>query len=239
METINIEQVWKSGKGKIEKQPVPDLEKVRKLSGKNIRTSKIVMLFYLGVYLLMLAATILIECLNLSGYRGNSAMMEVHSGVLAVSVFFTGYGIFLIRKIVKMDRSSDELTTSLKKRIIFFQVHYEVWLWIVAFTTLLLTFSINSWVDNDQGHYRVNNIALYAILEGGIFIFVYLMMKLAHYPLVKELRSHLSDIERQTSESTDRFENQKKKWRWWAVAGMLIIMALLACVAIAGILKYA
>jgi hypothetical protein len=137
-----------------------------------------------------------------------------------------------------MTRPDLDLTTTIRSQIRFYKRDYEIWLWLVAFSVLLLTFAVNTMVDNDNGIYRINNPLTYAGLQIGIFFFMYLILKAAHYPLLKELRAHLSDLENQTTEATARFETQKRKWRWWMVAGMLAIAALLAYAAIKGIVVY-
>jgi hypothetical protein len=239
MKTQNtITDIWKKGKGAIENQPVPDINRVRQLSRKHVNMNRLVMLTYLIVYMLMLAASVVIQIINIGGYAGNSLMLLIHGIVLIVSAAFLVYGAVLLSKVIQMTRPDLDLTTTIRSQIRFYKRDYEIWLWLVAFSVLLLTFAVNTMVDNDNGIYRINNPLTYAGLQIGIFFFMYLILKAAHYPLLKELRAHLSDLENQTTEATARFETQKRKWRWWMVAGMLAIAALLAYAAIKGIVVY-
>ncbi len=233
-----IIDIWKKGKGTLENQQVTDPGRVRSLSRKNISRNRLVMLFYLSFYQLMLAATIVLEIINLGGYRGNTMMVVIHTCVLILSVLISIYGIRLFTRIIRTTRSSLDLVTTIRSQIRIYKLDYEIWLWLMALSLLMVIFAVNTLVDNDNGTYRINNPAVYAAIEAIIFIFMYAMMKAVHYPLLRELRAHLTDLENQTSEATERIEFQKKKWRWWAMAGLVIIMIVLAWVAIGGLLRY-
>lgn len=239
MKTQNsITEIWKKGMKTLENQHISDIGSVWLLSRKNVNMNRLVILTYLFVYILMLAATLVIQIFNLGGYARNPSMVLIHGIVILVSAALLGYGAILISKVVKMTRPELDLITSIRSHIRFYKVQYEIWLWLVAFAVLLLTFAINTLVDNDNGTYRINNPLTYAAMETGIFFFMYLILKVAHFPLLKGLRAHLSDLENQTTEATTRVEGQKKKWRWWMVAGMVLIAALLTYAVIRGIMVY-
>lgn len=235
MKTMNIEEIWKSGKGSFDNQPVTDISQVKNLAGRQMRQSRTVMLFYAGIYLLMLLATVIVELFNLSGYRSNAGMTTIHLVILGFSVLFTGYGIFLVRQIRAVDWQRSDLVTAIRRQLQLFKVHYEIWLWAVCLTILMLTFSINSLIDNENGEYRINNPTFYLALESGVALFMYLMMKAAHYPFIRALRSHLTDLEIQSTEQSAKFQRAKRKWRWWALAGLLLVALLIAWVIIRGI----
>ena len=238
MTTKSIEEIWKSGKNSIENQPVTNSAAVRKIAGKHIKTTRTVMLFYASVYLLVLAATLVFESLNLVGYRSNPGMMTLHWVITALIILFIAYGIFLVRRILDLDKLNTDLITALRQRLRLFRVHYEIWLWVACASILMLTFAINAFADNENGHYKINNPLAYLAIEGGIFFFVYLMMKLAHYPIIQDIRSHLTDLEQQTSEFSERSRRSKLKWRWWALAGLILVATLLVWAVIYGIIKY-
>lgn len=235
-ETLN--DIWNKGKASLENQPVPDIGQVKKISRKHINSNRLVMLTYLSVYMLMLAATIVLQIMNLNVYSGNQAMLTIHAIILFISVAFLIYGIFLLRQVVQLSRPHMELINTIRSHIRLYKFHYEIWLWMVAFTVLLLTFAINSFTDNENGVYRINNPGKFALLEGVIFLFMYVILKAAHYPLLKELRAHLSDLENQTNKATARIEHQKRKWRWWLVAGMVMLAVALGYIALKGLIRY-
>jgi hypothetical protein len=55
------------------------------------------------------------------------------------------------------------------------------------------------------------------------FIFVYVIIKVSQYPLLKEIRIFLSDLEAQVLEGTQKLTEMKKYWQRWR-----IIFAILA-----------
>ena len=234
----SLEKIWKQGRSNIEKQEIPVEENFRKTTGKRLNLNKIVIEVYLAIYLLMLLVTAVLEIMNLNVYKGNPVMIAVHSGVLTISLTFIGYGIRLWVKIRRIQHPGQDLASMIRNQIRFYKIDYEVWIWMISLTAVLASFAINTLIDNDNGTYRINNPYLFTGIMVGMIVFLYVMIKLAHYPLLKELRIRLSDLSAQTTESTDRFEKARKKWRPFAIAMLIVITVLLGYVLILGIVRY-
>jgi hypothetical protein len=165
-------------------------------------------------------------------------MISLHVAVLAVAIAFAGYGIYLWVRIRKVHRPDQDLSAMIRNQIRFYRISYEIWIWMIAFTVLMASFALNTFTDNDNGTYRINNPVKYVAIMVGIFIFIYVMIKLAHYPLLKELRVRLADLSNQTTESTDRFENSRKRWRPWAVAALVVVAVGMVYLLILGLVRY-
>ena len=86
----------------------------------------------------------------------------------------------------------------------------------MAFTVYLLQFAINTMVDNQDGEYRINQPAFFAGVSIGMILLMYAVMKIAQYPLVRELKAIVRDLEHQVTDSTDRMVVLKRTWRLWS-----------------------
>lgn len=238
METTNIERIWKSGGSLFPEQPFPDQTILRKKGRKNLRKNQVVILVYLGLYLAMLAFTFIMEIVNLYGYRGNTAWEAAHSGILVLTAGFMAYGIYLTIFFLKMNRTTSDLMTSIQNQIRFYKKHYEVWLVMIPLACVMLSIAISTFTDNDNGHYRINQIGVFAGTLIGMVVFLYATMKAVHFPLIHELRVYLSDLEAQSTEATNRYEIRKRKWRWWVAGAMVVLMGVLVYLLVLGIMKY-
>ena len=81
-------------------------------------------------------------------------------------------------------------------------------------------------VDNQDGHYRINRPGLFVGISIAIVLFMYGVMKVAHYPFVKELQAILSDLENQVTEATDKVALLRRSWRYWSIL-LAVVLAIL------------
>jgi hypothetical protein len=110
----------------------------------------------------------------------------------------------------------------LKRRLRFYRTKYEIWNVMMAATLVLLTFTVNSYVDNDNGHYRINRVGIFILFSGIQFAFVYGLNKIAQYPIRKETKISLSDLEANVMERTKTLVVFRKRWRIWALIFFII-----------------
>jgi len=98
---------------------------------------------FLWLYLAMLLATLVLQGVNLAGYRTNPAMLVVHGVVLAAALGFTAFGIHLYGEVGRLDRRDEKLVDAVERRLHLLRGKYEVWLWICAVTAWMLAWAIN------------------------------------------------------------------------------------------------
>ena len=82
---------------------------------------------------------------------------------------------------------------------------------------------VTTYIDNQNGIYRINKPIVFFGVILMQFIFVYVIIKVSQYPLLKEIRIFLSDLEAQVLEGTQKLTEMKKYWQRWR-----IIFAILA-----------
>jgi hypothetical protein len=92
----------------------------------------------------------------------------------------------------------------------------------MAGTLLLATFALNSYVDNENGHYRIGRVHLFVIFSVVQFLFMYGINKLAQFPIRKEMKIFLSDLEASGMEGMKTLAVLRKRWRVWAIVFFVI-----------------
>jgi hypothetical protein len=232
MEDNNLINTWEHQKH------VPENEKLEKKMISNYLKPKVsrvnwTFTFNLVFYLAALLAGIIMLSMNIYGYRTNPVMMAVESGLLFLSLIFLGYGIFIFMRIREINNFSKDLHELLESKIKFLRVHYEIWLIITAVVVWILSFALNTLIDNQDGFYRINRVGFFVIISIVMLVFIYAVQKLSAEVSLRNLRVFLIDLERSSMAQTEIMEQKKKKLRLVYIAGILILLALL----IAGVLK--
>ena len=194
--------------------------------------------FNLIFYLLALLASIIMLSMNMYGYRTNPVMLAVEAGLLGFSLVFLGYGIFIFMKIREINNFSKDLRELLESKIKFLSFYYEIWLIITAFIAWILTFSLNTLIDNQDGFFRINKVGVFIIVSIAMLVFIYGAQKLSAEFSLRSLKAFLADLEASYLDQTKKIELKKRKMRWiYIVLGIiLIIMFFLGLLKLMGII---
>jgi len=232
MENNNLIETWE------QKKHVPENEK---LDNKMIsdylkpKVSKVIWTFNFNLvfYLAALLASVILLSMNLYGYRANPVMLAVESGLLLLTLIFLGYGIFIFMKIREINNFSKDLHELLESKIKFLRFHYEIWLIITAFVVWILSFALNTLVDNQDGFYRINKVGVFIVVSLTMLLFIYGAQKVSAEVSLRNLRAILSDLEASCLDQTEIIALKRKKLRWIYFAGIILLTVLV----ILGVLK--
>ncbi len=91
----------------------------------------------------------------------------------------------------------------------------------------ILSFAVITYIDNQNGIYRINQPIVFFGVTLMQFIFGYFIIKIAQYPVLKEIKIFLSDLESQVLECTQKLTEMKKHWWRWGIIFVIIAMLLL------------
>jgi hypothetical protein len=232
MENNNLNDIWEHQKH------IPENEKLNKkmiIDYLKPKVSKVswTFSFNLVFYFAILTASIILLSMNLYGYRTNSVMLTVEAGLLLYSLIFLGYGIFIFMKIREINNFSKDLHDLLESKIKFLHFYYEIWLIITSIAVWILSFALNTLVDNMDGFYRINRVGFFILISVIMLVFVYAVQKLSAEISMRHLKAFLSDLEAHYLAQTKAIEQRKRKFRWIFVVGIILAIGLL----ILGILK--
>jgi hypothetical protein len=180
------------------------------------------------VYLAFIAVTLVCEGMSLYAFRVNPVMLAALTVMVLLTLGFLAYGIYLLGELAAMDRADNSLVTALKRRLRFYRTKYEVWLWMLAVTIPFLSFAVSTMMDNQDGQYRINRPGVFIAVTAAQLVFMYVVLKIGHYPLMRQQQAILSDLESQVTTETDRVEAMKRTWRRWglllAILGTVLLV---------------
>jgi hypothetical protein len=219
-----IERLW----AKREEEPKMTREEIARALRPRLGRSSNILKFYLWFYLGALLATLVLQGINLAGYRTNATMLAVHAAVTVAALSFVAFGIHMAGAIGRLDRMDEHLADAVNRRLAFFRGKYEVWLWACSVSLLLLTWAINTLVDNADGTYRINKPFVFFGTQAVMLFGMYAVFKAAHLPVVRELRAVLEDLKAQMMGHTEAADALKERWRrWWVVLVVFLTIMLL------------
>ena len=218
-----IQDLWDRGR---EEQTMTSAQ-IQSLLEPRIRRNAFSLRMWIWLYSAVLLLTLILSGINIFGYWANPIMLLVQVATCIVSLGFLAYGIYLLGDLARIDRADESVLATLRRRLLFHRKKLEIWIWIVAFTVYLLQFAINTMVDNQDGEYRINKPAFFAGVSIGMIFFMYAVMKIAQYPLVRELKAIVSDLENQVTDNTDRMVVLRRNWRLWSVLLSILLTLLL------------
>lgn len=226
MENNNFINIWEQNKH------VPENEKFESTMITNYLKPKVSKVswtfsFNLIFYLLALLASIVILSMNLYGYRTNPVMLAVELGLLFLSLIFLGYGVFIFMKIREINNFSKDLHELLVSKLKFLRFHYEIWLIITAIVVYILSFALNTLVDNQDGFYRINKVGFFVVISVAMLVFIYAVQKISAEVSLHNLKVFLTVLETSDMTQTENIEQKKRKLRWIYLAAIILLTAML------------
>jgi len=225
MSEDRIDELWARARAK---ESVMSHAEIESLLRPGVRRSWIQVEMFVWIYLIVLAVTIAIGAVNVYGYRSNPVMLAVQVGVTVAALVFTVYGIHLLRQIRVTARSTASLLEQVHQRLRLYRGKYEIWLWMIALTALLLIHGVNTWVDNVGGVYRINQPFVFWGTQVAILLFIYGVTRAGLSPAVHQMKAALHDLEAQAMEQTPRIEDMRRRARrWYVLFAILCTISLL------------
>ena len=175
-------------------------------------------------YLTALMASIVLLSMNIYGYRFNPVMFWVEIGLLFLSLLFLGYGAFVFIKLREINNFTKNLHELLNEKLKFIKVHYEIWLIITALIVVILSFSLNSLVDNQDGIFRINKVKIFVFGNIAMFGFIYVVQKISAATSTNMLKAYLNDLKANYLDQTNQIESRRKKLRWvYIISGLILL----------------
>jgi hypothetical protein len=228
MDFEKLSDIWEKGNEKILDKNKLSKAMITEIINKKHKKTTSFLNFNLGFYWMMQVVNLILISMNIVGYWQNTSMVWVLGGQMAITLPVMIYGIYIFIKNREINNFSENLNNLLQKQILFFRTYYEVWIFFIALTTLILMFNVTVMVDNMDGHYRINHVVEYIIVNTFVFLLIYLTQKMAAKWRFKALKANLSDIQKGILEESEKFEKTQRKFRWvWILIVVLLTTALI------------
>jgi hypothetical protein len=222
MNKQDLHRLWQKGQQKITSTQKISKMEIEAYIKPRVKKSSIGIKFNLIFYTLLAFACLIILVLNSFIYITDPVILLINAFGIILSAYIIYYGGYSYQKIRQTEKGTENLSLELQKKIDFYNRIYGKWKWYIPILILILIFAVGSLVDNQDGSYRINKPIFYAIINGVIFFFIYLVNKITHDFWLKEIKSYLQDIGNQLMEGTIEIETRRKKYAW--VIFLIIIL---------------
>jgi hypothetical protein len=194
-----IQDIWEKGKSQKREISMQEIEQVMKPS---IRRQNFTFKLFIWIWLLIIFMTMILDGMNIAGYAINPPMLITQIVLTMVAMIFAIYGIQLLSELSIIERADESMLSVLKRRLRFYRSKYEIWNLMMAAMIPILSFAVTTYIDNQNGIYRINQPIVFFGVTLMQFIFGYFIIKVAQYPVLKEIKIFLSDLESQVLEGT-------------------------------------
>lgn len=160
--------------------------------------------------------------MNIVAYAVNPSMLFAELAVTIAAMIFGFYGIYLLGELKIINRAEENLISMLKRRLSFYRSKYEIWNLMMAIMIPLLSFALITHIDNQESVYRINQPFIFWVVTLLQFIFGYVIIKISQYPILKEIKIYLVDLEAQVWNESQSLTAVKKRWRIWSYIFVII-----------------
>jgi len=178
----------------------------------------------LAVYMILQVAAIALIGVDVYGYRRNPLLLAVLVTMLIICTACLGYGVFLANYLRQINLARYDLVTMIQKRIKAYGIHYEIWMWMGAVSTLCLVYALNAWIDNDQGTYRINKPIVFVGISLAFLVFIYGAQKINQWVVLREIKAYLADLQANVLEQSHQLETTKKQYGIVSVMLFLVLI---------------
>lgn len=220
-----IQEIWERDQTPKKEITMQEIELAMRPS---IRRQNFTFKLFIWIWLLIIFSTTVLNGMNIAGYAINPSMLMVQIALTLVTLIIAIYGIQLIIELNVIERGDESLLALLKRRLKFYRSKYEIWNLMMAAMLCIFSFAVTSYIDNQEGIYRINQPIVFYGVTLLQFIFMYGSLKVAQYPVLKEIKIFLNDLESQALEGTQKLVQMKKRWRRWviilAIVGFLFLL---------------
>lgn len=213
-----LQDIW----DKREKEPIMTKAEIQALLLPHFRKNTLGLNIVVWIYLTVIAGTLVCVGMNIYAFRTNPIMLTIGILLATLTLGFLTFGVHIARELTAIDVADESLAAKLRRRLRFHRTKYEAWLWMIALSVAFLTFAVSTIPDAQEGHFRINRPHIFISFTIGQILLMYGMLKLGQYPLVKESKAILSDIENQATTDTEQVRKFKKTWRLWSVVFFIL-----------------
>lgn len=215
-----IKSLWNQSK---QKEPKMNTQAINSILEKSVRAGWPKLRINVSVFLVMLTVGFVFEGLNVISYGANPGWLAVHVGVTLVTLASLAFNLRVRRELHNLDDPDVGLAVLVRRQLQFFHTTFEWWLWVVAVTPWILSFSVSVWMGNQHGQYRIEHVVEYVAVSVAMIFGCYALFRLGHYPIVQRTLAALHDLEAQVTEQTQRVDARRKYWIIAAVALVIVL----------------
>lgn len=188
---------------------------------------------FLGVKVLLwtglatLGGIALLGGINVVGYWNNGLMRGVEAGLTLMALLFAVYGVHLLRTIHRLELADESLTGRLQRLRDLFGTKIEIWNAMSAAACPSLVFTFTSFMDNEGGVYRINQVGLFAVIVAALALFYYAVNKIGQYQVVTEIKHLVATLDSGSPAEAVSFNAWRRRRIVWGIVIFAVLTLLL------------
>ncbi len=226
MENGDLIRIWNEGNREILKNHRFERSELEAFLKPKVGKATLHLNFNILFCMALQLATMILVGFDLYGYRSNTVMVMVLILMLILCSSFFGYGAFLLSYIWQIRRGDFDLVTAINKKLKVYRTHYEVWMWMGAVSCLFLSYTLNMFIDNNQGTYRINRPVVFVVTSLLCLLVVYVAQKSAQSITTGRMKAYLEDLHNEVLERSQQIEKGTRRHRI-IIAILVIVLTVL------------
>jgi len=217
----DIKNLWKSADSQILTNESLDVETVKQAISKQSTqiTSKLLMSFRFGILALIL--NVVLCSINIYGYADNKLIVTFFISSLILSIVLILFLVYQQKRINQLDQAGLTMQDLIVAKIKYSGQSLSYVHHAIAIGVVLLAFSLSLLVDNNDGHYQINNIWLFIAVMTAVYLIQILSLNLSHKIYLKQYKIALHDLNQ--SRLTE-MNTVLKKYKWVKMFFLIIIL---------------
>lgn len=207
----NIQAIWNKGNDSILKDETLDSAFIKKsISESSTRiTSKLLKAIRLGVVLTSLCAIGFVY--NIFFYLNNIPVLAAIIALIVLAISSIAFLLTQVSNIINQDTSIDNLHNLLISRIKFFNTQFRYVVHCLAASVVLLTFTLNLTMENDDGIIELRKILILSVYYIIVYAGLIYLFKKTNSIYLKRLKNALYNLEENSLTLIDKEEKKHKK----------------------------
>ena len=221
-----IEDIWDKGNVQISGDKTLTTEYiVKSISESSISiTSKLPKVIWFGMVSSLIGAIMLVY--NFFFYLNNNSILLLISGLFAITICVFIYLYKQFKTIKKIDTKSLDLKGLLIYKLKYLNTQFQVALHCIAFSVVIVTFTINLTMENSNGIFELRKIIILSVFYLFVYFINIFLYKTIHNVYIKQLKNALFNLEENTLKSIS--EELKKHKRIRLIIGIAATILILA-----------
>jgi hypothetical protein len=225
MKEKDLLNIWQKGNELLETGQITH-DQMKKLVKPRINQISVYVRFQLCTYLLAHLVSIVLSAFNMYGYRGNLTMQVISSALILCCIIFIYVGLALYQSFRRISQQNHDIISLLKERIVFFHYRFERWHYVAAASVWILTFALNTNIDNMDGLYRINKPFVFLGISIAMIVFIFVVNKSGAGMVLRQTMACLRGLESDWQDAEKDLAAIHKKQRRTTIISAVILIIL-------------
>jgi len=217
----SIENIWKSQKST---KTLTKKEMELIIRKKSIKSDRRILsqLYMIGAAQL---ATSVMMIINIMMYEGPYLIVAWISAIVLAGMFYYSFSLIIGNN--NIHKSVTSLTESIRKRVHFYRVKYDLFIIFACVSVLIMNLAISMLTDLKLGGYKINHPLEFTLVQLVAFAIVYISFKVSAKYTFEEYAGYLEDLDKELADIPhEKYSRINRKRRIIMIIMFVIVLSL-------------